>query len=111
MNRFYHRDKARKLTESVALDIFKGPYLTEKSAHLSQENIVVLQVALDANKIDIKAAFEMVFGIKVETVRTITTKPKMRSFKGEWSRRSPIKKAIIQVEKGQDISKMLGVEE
>ena len=62
IKRFVERDKNRKLSQACALEIFKGPYVTEKTAQMAQDGkAVVVKVALDANKIDIKKAFEEIF--------------------------------------------------
>lgn len=108
IHKYVLRDKARKLSPAHAHEIFQGPYVTEKTAQLSQSQKIVVKVAMDANKIDIKRAFEMVFEVPVESVNTLISKPRARFFKGKVATRAPFKKAVIQVKKGFDISKMMG---
>lgn len=108
IHKYLLRDKNRKLTMARALDIFQGPYVTEKTSQMAQQQRIVVKVALDANKIEIKKAFEMVFEVPVESVNTLITKPRIRMVRGKPTMRTPIKKAIVQVKKGVDLTKMMG---
>lgn len=109
IKRYFLRDKNRPLSKACALKIFQGPYVTEKTAQMAQESQrVVVKVDMSANKIDIKRAFEMLFEMPVESVNTLITKPRMRTFKGKAGKRAGFKKAIIQVKKGTDINKVMG---
>ena len=109
IHRYVLRDRNRKLSVAHAHAIFQGPYVTEKTAQMAESQKIVVKVAMDANKIDIKRAFEMVFQVPVESVNTLITKPRMRMQKGKVATRAAIKKAVIQVQKGFDISKVLGM--
>lgn len=111
IHKFLQRDRARALSRSCALDIFKAPHITEKALLLSESNKLVLKVALNANKIDIKKAVEMIFEIPVESVNTLISKSKTKMFRGKKASRSPFKKAIIQIKKGFDINKIIGAEQ
>lgn len=54
--------------------IVKKPIVTEKSSKLElKENTYMVEVAKDATKIDIKKAFKDIYGVDVESVRTINT--------------------------------------
>ena len=77
-------------------DIILRPVLTEKGYEGIADKRYVFQVALDANKIEIKRALEKVFpGIKVKSVNTLRTIGKIKR-QGRTSGRTPeIKKAII----------------
>lgn len=110
IHRYVLRDKARKLSEALAYDVFKGMHVTEKTAELGHKKVLVLKVVDWANKIDIKRAFERIFEIPVESVRTVVAKSKLRSFRGKWARRASFKKAMIRVKGDYDVSKILGVE-
>lgn len=56
---------------NTVYDIIKRPRLTEKSNLLQEtQNTVVLSVASDANKIQIKEAVEKLFNVKVAKVAT-----------------------------------------
>ena len=51
-------------------DIILRPVLTEKSYDGMADKRYVFEVAINANKIEIKQAVEAAFGVKVESVRT-----------------------------------------
>lgn len=108
IHRYVLRDRNRRLSSARAHEIFLGPYVTEKTAQLAQAQRIVVKVSMDANKIDIKRAFETVFQVPVESVNTLITKPRTRHYKGKVATRAAIKKAIIKVKEGFDIEKVLG---
>ena len=62
----------------TAYDIIIKPVLTEKSYCAMADRKYTFQVAIGANKTEIKAAIEEVFpGVKVESVNTMRTMGKM----------------------------------
>ena len=62
-----------------AHDIILRPVLTEKGYEGIEEKRYVFEVAISANKTEIKQALEAVFeGIKVEKVNTVRTIGKMK---------------------------------
>lgn len=83
-------------------EILVRPLLTEKSHLLGEAgNIVVFEVAVDANKIEIRRAFEALYGAKVEEVRTMNIKGKMRRVGRQVGKKSDRKKAVIQLRPGE----------
>ena len=91
-------------------DIIKRPIaLTEKAARLKEANQVVFEVAIAANKIEIKTAVEALFSVKVTGVNTLTQKGKTKRWKGKPYRRSDIKKAIVTLAEGQSIDVTSGI--
>jgi len=62
--------------------VIKRPVSTEKSIRMMEsENKLIFGVHLDANKADIKKAFEVMFKAKVKKVTThITTKGEKKAF-------------------------------
>ena len=54
-----------------AYDIIMKPIITEQSMEGTEDKKYVFQVAIDANKIEIKKAVEEIFGVKVDKVNTI----------------------------------------
>ncbi len=83
-------------------DILLRPLLTEKTHLLGEAgNIVVFEVAPGANKIEIRRAFEAIYKSKVEEVRTIRVKGKLRRMGRITGWKSDRKKAIIQLRPGQ----------
>ena len=52
-------------------DVIRRPLITEKTSIQREDGrTLVFQVALDANKIEIRRAIETLLGAKVESVRT-----------------------------------------
>ena len=83
-----------------AYDIIKKPVLTEKSyANMAQKKYT-FEVAINANKTEIKAAIEEIFeGVKVDSVNTMRTMGKMKR-QGRTQGRTPeVKKAIVTLKK------------
>ena len=80
-------------------DIILRPVLTEKAYDSLADKRYVFEVALDANKIEIRQAVEAVFGVKVESVNTLRTLGKIKR-QGRYSGRTPeIKKAYVTLKK------------
>ena len=79
-----------------AYDIIKKPVLTEKSYADMADKKFTFEVAINANKTEIKAAIEEIFeGVKVESVNTMRTLGKMKR-QGRTQGRTPeVKKAIV----------------
>jgi large subunit ribosomal protein L23 len=72
------------------------PLVTEKGTHLcTHHNAYPFQVNLWANKIQIKAAVEELFNVRVEKVRTQTRLGKNRRYKYRVGRLPNWKKAIV----------------
>ena len=79
-----------------AYDIIIKPVITEQSMESVAEKKYVFQVAIDANKTEIKAAVEEIFGVKVAKINTIRMQGK-RKRTGAYpaGRRAAYKKAIV----------------
>ena len=79
-----------------AYDIIKKPVLTEKSYADMADKKYTFEVAINANKTEIKLAIEEIFeGVKVENVNTMRTLGKMKR-QGRTQGRTPeVKKAIV----------------
>ena len=83
-----------------AHDIILRPVLTEKGYEGIEEKRYVFEVAISANKTEIKQALETVFeGVKIESVNTMRTIGKIKR-QGRFSGRTPeVKKAIVTLKK------------
>ena len=80
----------------TAYDIIVKPIITEQSMEETAEKKYVFQVAIDANKIEIKKAVEEIFGVKVEKVNTIRMEGKAkRQGAAPAGRRANWKKAMV----------------
>ena len=80
-------------------DIIKRPVLSEKSYSEIANKKYVFEVAVDANKIEIKEAVEKIFGVKVEKVNTINVRGKLKRQRRTQGYTSKRKKAIVQLTK------------
>lgn len=87
-------------------DLIKKPVITEKSLALANErNVYTFQVAATANKNQVKAAIETVFGVTVIDINTIR-KHQVKKTTGR--KRVPVlsgytKKALVTLKKGDTI--------
>ena len=80
-------------------DLIIRPVLTEKSYATIADKKYVFEVAIGANKTEIKAAVEEIFGVKVESVNTLRVEGKMKR-QGRTQGRTPeIKKAYVTLKK------------
>ena len=82
----------------TAYDIVVKPIITEQSMEATAEKKYVFQVAIDANKIEIKKAVEEIFGVKVEKVNIIRMDGKAkRQGAAPQGRRANWKKAMVKL--------------
>jgi large subunit ribosomal protein L23 len=107
----------------AAHHIVKRPLLTEKGTRLkdhggapvgtfSEEDLkpqVLFEVALDANKIEIKQAIEALFSVKVVDVHTQIMRGKDKRIGRFQGRRPNWKKAIVTLAAGNKIEFFEGV--
>ena len=85
--------------------VIKQPRITEKTMSLMQDqNKVTVQVADDANKTEVKLAFERIFQVKVTDVKISNVRSKSTTrgtrYKGVIS---GYKKAIVTIASGEAI--------
>ena len=81
----------------TAYDIIIKPIITEQSMEATEEKKYVFQVAMDANKIEIKKAIEEIFGVKVEKVNTIRMDGTEKRMGVHIGRRANWKKAMVKL--------------
>ncbi|MGI6149487.1 MAG: 50S ribosomal protein L23 [Limnochordia bacterium] len=93
-----------------ARDIVIRPIVTEKSTDLmASQNKYTFQVALKANKTQIKDAVEELFKVKVRKVNTSRVRGKLRRM-GRFEGRTPDwKKAVVTLEPGHTIEVFEGL--
>ena len=87
-----------------ARSIVRKVLITEKGTVLREtRNQYFFEVARDANKIDIKRAIETIFSVKVDDVRTMQLRGKVKR-QGRWvGKRNDWKKAIVTLKPDQKI--------
>jgi large subunit ribosomal protein L23 len=98
-----------KVSPERMYDVILAPVITEKATRVSEHNQVVFRVPLDANKLEIKAAVEKLFQVKVTAVNTLRQKGKVKRFRGRVGRRSDVKKAIVTLAEGHRIDVTTGL--
>ena len=78
-----------------AHDVIVRPIISEKSMDGIADKVYTFEVAIGANKTEIRQAVESVFGVKVDKVNTARTMGKMRR-QGRYIGRTPeVKKAVV----------------
>ncbi|MDR2694725.1 MAG: 50S ribosomal protein L23 [Chitinispirillales bacterium] len=86
--------------------IIKYPSITEKNTVLrTDQNKYVFEVALDADKTDIKEAVQKLFSVDVVAVNTMVVKGKKKRTGRNVGYRNDRKKAIVKIKAGQNIEK------
>jgi large subunit ribosomal protein L23 len=85
------------------------PLMTEKSMQQKEVlNTVAFRVRPDANKVEIRAAVETVFNVKVTAVRTASYEGKLKRMGRFQGRRADWKKAIVTLAPGHKIELVEG---
>ena len=88
--------------KKLAHDIILKPIITEESMMGTAFKKYTFKVAKDANKAEIKAAVEEVFGVKVAKVNTMNCKGHLRRY-GRFQGYTPAwKKAIVTLTEESD---------
>jgi large subunit ribosomal protein L23 len=86
-----------------AYRIVQTVLVTEKGTELADElSQYTFRVAKDANKIEIKAAVEALFDVKVSSVNTLNRKGKRKRMRTtRYGKRPDWKKAIVTLSEGE----------
>ncbi|MDY0100380.1 MAG: 50S ribosomal protein L23 [Bacilli bacterium] len=101
--------KAKKVEKVIAratiqdFDTIISPVITEKTMTLMQEqNKATFKVQPNANKTQVKIAFERIFNVKATDIKIINVLPQKTSRGGRYKGTIPgFKKAIITVAEGE----------
>ena len=89
--------------------VLLAPRVTEKSSRLGDKlGQFVFKVAADADKGEIKQAVELMFDVKVQSVRVCNVRGKRKMFRQSAGRRPGWKKAYVRLKPGFDINFMVG---
>ncbi|MGG5202845.1 50S ribosomal protein L23 [Neisseria meningitidis] len=89
--------------------VILAPIVSEKSNVLAEKrNQMTFKVLANATKPEIKAAVELLFGVQVADVTTVTIKGKVikgkvKRFGRTLGRRSDVKKAYVSLAAGQEL--------
>jgi large subunit ribosomal protein L23 len=91
-----------------ATDVIRRPLVTEKTTTAREGlPVVVFEVALGANKIDVRRAVEQLFGSKVQSVRTEIMHGKVKRQGRFAGQRSDWKKAWVRLKAGEKVPEFL----
>ncbi|HOA90462.1 MAG: 50S ribosomal protein L23 [Bacillota bacterium] len=90
-------------------DIIRKPIVTEKTVALMEQNKYTFVVDKRATKTQIKHAVEDIFNVKVEDVRTMNMKGKLRTQGRYQGYRPDWKKAIVTLRDGDRIEILEGM--
>ena len=89
-------------------DVIRRPLITEKTSLLREDGrTIVFQVAIGANKVQIKRAIEQLLGSKVESIRTSIAHGKVKRQGRYAGRRSDWKKAYVKLREGAKMPEFL----
>ena len=91
-------------------EVIRRPMVTEKGVEKKEsERTLCFEVALKANKTQVKSAVEKLFKVKVEEVRTSIFDGKLRR-RGRFSGYRPDwKKAYVRLKEGEKVPDFAGV--
>ena len=90
-------------------EILRRPLVTEKVTRQGSQNQYAFEVALNANKVQIKEAVEMAFKVNVVAVNTSRVHGKERRLGRTKGLTPDWKKAVVTLQEGQKIEVFEGV--
>lgn len=91
-------------------DMIIRPVVTEKTTEQKErDNQITFEVNPKTNRIEVKRAIENIFNVKVDTVRTMNVKGKVKRRGRVIGKRKNWKKAIVTLMPGQRIDFFDGV--
>jgi large subunit ribosomal protein L23 len=89
-------------------DVIRRPLITEKTSIQREDGrTIVFEVAIGANKVEIRRAIETLLGSKVDTVRTSIAHGKEKRQGRYAGRRSDWKKAYVTLREGEKMPEFL----
>ncbi|MEO8064113.1 MAG: 50S ribosomal protein L23 [Pseudomonadota bacterium] len=94
----------RKTSQEKLINVLLAPHITEKtSLAMQNNNSYAFRVRRDSTKPDVKAAVELMFGVKVAKVNLVNEIGKTRRFGKTIGRTQDLKKAYVRLAPGQTI--------
>jgi large subunit ribosomal protein L23 len=95
---------AKPASQEKLIAVLLAPHITEKTSLAMQDtNTYSFRVRRDSTKPDVKAAVELMFGVKVSKVNLVNETGKSRRFGKLQGRTQDIKKAYVRLAPGQTI--------
>jgi large subunit ribosomal protein L23 len=94
-----------KFSEERLMKVLLAPVISEKATFVAEKSEqVVFLVAPDANKLEIKAAVEMLFKVQVESVQVANRQGKQKRAGRFMGRRNHTRRAFVCLKPGQEIN-------
>jgi len=90
------------------MTVLYGPHLSEKSHNVAEQNQIVFKVRTDATKPEIRQAVELMFDVKVDEVRVLNCRGKIKRHGQSSGRRASWKKAYVRLAEGSQIEFLAG---
>jgi large subunit ribosomal protein L23 len=98
------KDAPKAASQEKLITVLLAPHITEKTSLAMQDsNTYSFRVRRDSTKPDVKAAVELMFGVKVSKVNLVNETGKSRRFGKLQGRTQDIKKAYVRLAPGQTI--------
>jgi large subunit ribosomal protein L23 len=99
------------IREERLLKLLRAPHVSEKASTIMEKNnTIVLRVAKNAKKSEIKAAVQKLFEVNVNDVCTLIVKGKVKRHGKHVGHRSDWKKAYVTLKEGQKLDFVSGTE-
>lgn len=94
---------AQKINHGRLTQVLVAPIVSEKATMVAEKhNQIVFKVLQDATKEEIKAAVELLFERKVQSVQVLNQKGKAKRFGRTVGRRDHVRKAFVSLVPGQE---------
>jgi large subunit ribosomal protein L23 len=98
------KDAPKVASQEKLINLLTTPHITEKTSLAMQNaNTYSFRVLRNSSKPEIKAAVELMFGVKVSKVNVVNETGKTRRFGKLQGRTQDIKKAYVRLAPGQTI--------
>ncbi|AZL15866.1 50S ribosomal protein L23 [Rickettsiales endosymbiont of Stachyamoeba lipophora] len=97
------------MRKTSVYQVLLSPVVSEKSTLLQEQNKYMFNVAIVANKQQVKKAVEEIFKVKVTGVNIANRPGKVKRFRGIIGQRSDRKIAIVTLESNQTIDLAAGI--
>ena len=92
------------MNKEKLMQTLRSPVVSEKSTIAADANRqFVFEVAPNSTKPEIRKAVEMMFNVKVEAVRVVNIKGKVKRSGQRLGRRNGVRKAYVRLAPGNDI--------
>jgi len=89
-------------------DVIRRPLITEKTSTLREDGrTIVFEVAVEANKVEVRRAIEQLLGSKVDSIRTSIAHGKVKRQGRFAGRRPDWKKAYVRLRDGEKLPDFL----